>query len=127
MMAANLLWVHKMARLRPRTRTAKPATARKSRQVEKVSLKWEMPLSEEMNTSLTCCVFPRRFSSIVSKKSAKRVKWVDHFGGDLNSTRQINDDGDDSSKPAAGQPNVSWSDRKKRDRLREKELLAKAK
>lgn len=61
------------------------------------------------------------------KISAKRVKWVDHFGGDLNSTRQINDDNADSAKPAADQSNVSWSDRKKRDRIREKELLAKAK
>jgi hypothetical protein len=66
-------------------------------------------------------------SSKAHKISAKRVKWVDHFGGDLNSTRQINDDNADSAKPAADQSNVSWSDRKKRDRIREKELLAKAK
>jgi hypothetical protein len=66
-------------------------------------------------------------SSKAHKKSAKRVKWADHFGGDLNSTRQINDDNADSAEPAGDQSNVSWSDRKKRDRLREKELLAKAK
>jgi hypothetical protein len=63
----------------------------------------------------------------VPKKSAKRVKWADHFGGSLDSARQIKDDGIESSHVAGDQANVSWSDRKKRDRLREKELLAKAK
>jgi len=65
--------------------------------------------------------------STVPKKSAKRVKWADHFGGSLDSTQQINDDGAEPSSAPGDQANVSWSDRKKRDRLREKELLAKAK
>ena len=62
------------------------------------------------------------------KRSLKRVKWADHFGGNLSAAKII--DGEELTEPAEGptaDANVSWSDRKKRDRLREKELLAKAK
>jgi hypothetical protein len=55
-----------------------------------------------------------------------RVKWQDHFGGELTLSKTI--EGDETKleeMPAEG--NVSWSDRKKRDRLREKELLSKVK
>jgi hypothetical protein len=66
---------------------------------------------------------------IQTKKVSKRVKWADHFGGALSAAKTI--DGDDSADgaPAAavGDTASSWSDRKKRDRLREKELLANAK
>lgn len=72
------------------------------------------------------------FSSFLvdPKKSSKRVKWSDHFGGELTAAKII--DGEELSEPAeastaAADGNVSWNDRKKRDRLREKELLAKAK
>lgn len=65
-----------------------------------------------------------------AKKSSKRVKWADHFGGDLTASRVL----DTVETPAATteaatgeDASVSWTDRKKRDRLREKELLAKAK
>ncbi|GAX15482.1 hypothetical protein FisN_8Lh217 [Fistulifera solaris] len=57
------------------------------------------------------------------KKSTKRVKWSDHFGGELTVSKVVEGgevvqfDNDTS---------VSWSDRKMRDRLREKELLATA-
>jgi hypothetical protein len=63
----------------------------------------------------------------ITKKSAKRVKWSDHFGGNLSTSRLINGDAVESEDAPGKHPNVSWSDRKKRDRLREKELLAQAK
>jgi hypothetical protein len=63
------------------------------------------------------------------KSSNKRVKWADHFGGKLEHAREIEGNRgeqpvNNDSEPAA---NVSWSDRRTRDRLREKELLAEAK
>jgi len=60
-----------------------------------------------------------------SKKLGKRLKWKDHFGGKLEASKIINDEtlADESADETSG----SWSDRKKRDRLREKELIAKAK
>lgn len=65
------------------------------------------------------------------KSSSHRVKWSDHFGGGLEQTREI--EGLRGEQPTnnpttdAGAANVSWSDRRKRDRLREKELLSQAK
>lgn len=56
------------------------------------------------------------------------MKWADHFGGALSVSQdddtpepsaKTNDDTDDAT--------LSWSDRKKRDRIREKELLANVK
>lgn len=65
------------------------------------------------------------------KLAAKRVKWADHFGGKLESAHEIEGMGSDPGAPiedgGEGALPVSWTDRKKRDRLREKELLAKAK
>lgn len=64
---------------------------------------------------------------IIDKKKNKRVKWQDHFGGELTRSRTI--EGGElqvDEEPAEG-GDVSWSDRKKRDRLREKELLSKVK
>jgi len=57
-----------------------------------------------------------------------RVKWADHFGGNLKNERIL----ESADTPAAKvgksvDSDVSWQDRKKRDRLKEKELLAKAK
>jgi TFIIS helical bundle-like domain len=61
-----------------------------------------------------------------AKKSLKRVKWADHFGGDLSASQLI--EGDSNAVKASGaDASVSWSDRKKRDRMREKELLSKVK
>jgi len=65
-----------------------------------------------------------------SKNSSKRVKWSDHFGGNLEQAREI--EGNRGEQPVNNGDsnqgsNVSWSDRRKRDRLREKELLAEAK
>jgi hypothetical protein len=55
-----------------------------------------------------------------------RVKWADHFGGNISASRIL--EGDDSVvEEGESDPSVSWSDRNKRDRLREKELLAQAK
>ena len=62
----------------------------------------------------------------VAKKVGKRLKWKDHFGGKLEAAKVISDDTHqlvDDVNEASG----SWSDRKNRDRLREKELIAKAK
>jgi TFIIS helical bundle-like domain len=60
------------------------------------------------------------------KKAFRKVKWADHFGGYLEASGL-----DESSEVVPGEShadnNVSWTDRKKRDRLREKELLASAK
>lgn len=65
---------------------------------------------------------------VEKKKTNKRVKWVDHFGGEITATKIFTADGDDVEKPPEqSEKPASWSDRKKRDRLRERELLAKAK
>lgn len=62
-----------------------------------------------------------------SKRSSKRVKWADHFGGNLE-VAQIVDTGELVEVATAPEDqNVSWTDRKRRDREREKELLKKAK
>lgn len=55
-----------------------------------------------------------------------RVKWQDHFGGDLTASRIIEGN---EVKPEENdsEESESWSDRRKRDRLREKELLSKVK
>lgn len=54
------------------------------------------------------------------KKASVRVKWVDHFGGDLAESRLI--EGENIVQDAAVS-DESWSDRKKRDREKEKKLL----
>jgi hypothetical protein len=59
------------------------------------------------------------------KTSSKRVKWSDHFGGALSVSDLV--EGEEVADDANHDTSVTWSDRKKRDRLREKELLAKAK
>jgi hypothetical protein len=64
---------------------------------------------------------------LVAPKKSLRVKWVDHFGGDLTASKFLEGDDSQVEQEAESDPSVSWSDRKKRDRLREKELLAKAK
>lgn len=54
------------------------------------------------------------------------MKWADHFGKSIEVT--LNADGDDAVEGAApAGTSVSGSDWKKRDRLREKEMLANAK
>ena len=59
-----------------------------------------------------------------SKKPVKRLKWKDHFGGKLEASKSIDDNpSNDGNEDESG----TWSDRKTRDRLREKELIAKAK
>jgi hypothetical protein len=60
------------------------------------------------------------------KKPEKRVKWADHFGGAL-SISQLVEDGETAEGENPIDASVSWTDRKKRDRIREKDLLAKAK
>jgi hypothetical protein len=64
-------------------------------------------------------------AALAKKQSNKRVKWADHFGDNLAKTKEI--EGENTLGDGGPNGNVSWSDRKKRDRLREKELLAKAK
>ena len=62
----------------------------------------------------------------VSKKPAgTRIKWKDHFGGKLEAAKIISDETllDEDAVETSG----AWTDRKKRDRLREKELIAQAK
>ena len=81
-----------------------------------------------MLPTLTQNILAVVFANIESKKSSMRVKWADHFGGNLTATRIL----DSTEAPAAEsgkaeEGGVSWTDRKKRDRLKEKELLAKAK
>lgn len=62
------------------------------------------------------------------KKNSNRVKWSDHFGGQLESSRVIEGDSTAATSNDASAPStVSWTDRKKRDRAREKELLASVK
>ena len=68
-------------------------------------------------------------SAVAKKKQSKRVKWSDHFGGNLTASRIL--EGEElqpqQEEDGADESSVSWSDRRRRDRLREKELLAKAK
>lgn len=62
----------------------------------------------------------------VVKKTGKRLKWKDHFGGKLEAAKVISDDNHllvEDTDEASG----SLADRRSRDRLREKELIAKAK
>jgi len=61
-----------------------------------------------------------------SKKQGKRLKWKDHFGGKLEVSK-ILEDAEAETDENVDESSGSWSDRKKRDRLREKELIAKAK
>jgi hypothetical protein len=62
---------------------------------------------------------------VPDKKTARRVKWADHFGGKIYTSQD--EEGDETETLLTTDSTVSWSDRKKRDRLREKELLSKAK
>jgi hypothetical protein len=55
------------------------------------------------------------------KKVGARVKWSDHFGGDLSEQRFIEGESVAQSGPTA--PSESWNDRKKRDREKERKLL----
>lgn len=68
----------------------------------------------------------RRPEDSDKKKQKMRVKWQDHFGGELTLSKTIEGDETKVEEPAP-EGDVSWSDRKKRDRLREKELLSKVK
>jgi hypothetical protein len=61
------------------------------------------------------------------KKPEKRVKWADHFGGPLSVSQLLVQDGETAEGEHPIDTSVSWTDRKKRDRIREKDLLAKAK
>ena len=54
------------------------------------------------------------------------LKWCDHFGGALEKSRVIEGEDTAASEPSTVSA-VSWTDRKKRDRAREKELLASVK
>lgn len=54
-----------------------------------------------------------------------RVKWADHFGGQLSMAQEV--EGELVENSSVQEAAISWSDRKRRDRLREKELLSKAK
>lgn len=69
--------------------------------------------------------------SAAKKSSNQRVKWSDHFGADLEASRIIEANQsavtDSHEGQAAKEKTVPWSEYKKRDRLREKELLAQAK
>ena len=61
-----------------------------------------------------------------AKKTGKRLKWRDHFGGQLEAAKVISDVTHllkDDTADGSG----SWSDGKNRDRGREKELIANAK
>jgi hypothetical protein len=68
----------------------------------------------------------RRPEDSDKKKQKMRVKWQDHCGGELTLSKTIEGDETKVEEPAP-EGDVSWSDRKKRDRLREKELLSKVK
>ena len=74
---------------------------------------------------------PKTNADELAAKKSMRVKWADHFGGGLSAARIM-----ESSESAAAVADTettvidshdSISDTKKRDRLREKELLANMK
>ena len=58
-------------------------------------------------------------ASAAKKKQSARVKWADHFGGDLIDSKLIEGETVVQNQGSA----ESWSDRKKRDREKEKKLL----
>lgn len=58
-------------------------------------------------------------ASATKKKQSARVKWADHFGGDLIDSRLIEGETVVQNHGSS----ESWSDRKKRDREKEKKLL----
>ena len=64
-----------------------------------------------------------------SSKKKRSVKWADHFGSDLNMIKLIgsNDENTPSGEVLHAEPTAGFLDRTKRDRHREKELLAKVK
>ena len=64
-----------------------------------------------------------------SSKKKRSVKWADHFGSDLNMIKLIgsNDENTPSGEVLHTEPTSGFLDRTKRDRHREKELLAKVK
>jgi hypothetical protein len=62
-----------------------------------------------------------------AKKTAKRVKWADHFGGQITVSQLMDGEVGENEISASNDNSMSWNDRKKRDRLREKELLQKVK
>ena len=64
---------------------------------------------------------------VPQKKQLKRVKWADHFGDPLSVSKIVEGDASQSSQEETPDGPVSWSDRRRRDRLREKELLAQVK
>jgi hypothetical protein len=63
--------------------------------------------------------FPFLCIAGAKKQQSKRVKWSDHFGGNLNASKIV--DGDDSQ----GENGIV--EKRNRDRLRERELIANAK
>ena len=64
-----------------------------------------------------------------SSKKKRSVKWADHFGSDLNMIKLIgsNDENTPAGEVLHTEPTAGFLDRTKRDRHREKELLAKVK
>mmetsp|Transcript_27438 Transcript_27438/g.65869 ORF Transcript_27438/g.65869 Transcript_27438/m.65869 type:complete len:746 (+) Transcript_27438:1751-3988(+) len=64
-----------------------------------------------------------------SSKKKRSVKWADHFGSDLNMIKLIgsNDENTPAGEVLHAEPTAGFLDRTKRDRHREKELLAKVK
>jgi len=80
---------------------------------------------QRKGNELTHSLFLGRF--LVPKKQTKRVKWKDHFGGTLVAAKILESDNVQPEEAQDADTSVSWSDRRRRDRLREKELLAQAK
>ncbi|VEU41305.1 unnamed protein product [Pseudo-nitzschia multistriata] len=68
----------------------------------------------------------KKVGSILAKKTGKRLKWKDHFGGTLEASKILEDD--HTLRDENPDEDISgFGDRKSRDRNRERELLAKAK
>jgi hypothetical protein len=64
-----------------------------------------------------------------SSKKKRSVKWADHFGSNLNMIKLIgsNDENTPAVEVLHAEPTAGFLDRTKRDRDREKQLLAKVK
>lgn len=75
---------------------------------------------------ISCLVPTKDTNAAKKKKGGKRVKWSDHFGNPLTEF-QLVEGREALAAGATSEVDVSWSDRKKRDRMREKELLLKVK
>jgi hypothetical protein len=109
-----------------------PSPAASAKKVKTTASSFSTLLKKVSGSNSSSVTKPHSTEAVTPTKAAKAkgvskyVKWADHFGGQLSASQLIDGDGT-STAVGTVESSVSWSDRKKRDRLREKELLSKVK